>query len=44
VRAIALSADPDWGAVLTRGGGLLALAVAAVWLSIRTFRAYQRSL
>ncbi|MGW1275280.1 ABC transporter permease [Streptomyces sp. NPDC002491] len=39
----ALSADPDWGAVLVRGGGLLALAVAAVWLSIRTFRSYQRS-
>ncbi|MBZ9639471.1 ABC transporter permease [Streptomyces sp. PSKA30] len=39
----ALSADPDWGDVLSRGGGLLALAVAAVWLSIRTFRSYQRS-
>ncbi|MGY5054758.1 ABC transporter permease [Streptomyces sp. 900105755] len=39
----ALSADPDWGAVLGRGGALLALAVAAVWLSIRTFRSYQRS-
>ncbi|MER5912966.1 ABC transporter permease [Streptomyces sp. NPDC001982] len=39
----ALSEHPDWGAVLTRGGGLLALAVAAVWLSIRTFRSYQRS-
>ncbi|MEV0172404.1 ABC transporter permease [Streptomyces sp. NPDC050803] len=39
----ALSDDPDWGGVLLRGGGLLALAVAAVWLSIRTFRSYQRS-
>ncbi|MER6225542.1 ABC transporter permease [Streptomyces sp. 900105755] len=39
----ALSADPDWGGVLGRGGALLALAVAAVWLSIRTFRSYQRS-
>ncbi|MFF3939535.1 ABC transporter permease [Streptomyces phaeofaciens] len=39
----ALSADPEWGAVLGRGGALLALAVAAVWLSIRTFRSYQRS-
>jgi ABC-2 type transport system permease protein len=39
----ALSADPDWGAVLGRGGALLALAVVAVWLSIRTFRSYQRS-
>ncbi|GLP72495.1 transport permease protein [Streptomyces sp. TUS-ST3] len=39
----ALSADPDWGVVLTRGGALLGLAVVAVWLSIRTFRSYQRS-
>jgi ABC-2 type transport system permease protein len=39
----AMSADPDWGLVLSRGGALLALAVAAVWLSIRTFRSYQRS-
>lgn len=39
----AMSAQPDWGDVLARGGGLLALAVAAVWLSIRTFRSYQRS-
>ncbi|MFE3165197.1 ABC transporter permease [Streptomyces sp. NPDC059224] len=39
----AMSADPDWGAVLGRGGALLALAVVAVWLSIRTFRSYQRS-
>ncbi|MEV7885388.1 ABC transporter permease [Streptomyces sp. NPDC002817] len=39
----ALSENPDWGDVLIRGGALLALAVAAVWLSIRTFRSYQRS-
>jgi ABC-2 type transport system permease protein len=39
----ALSEDPDWGDVLSRGGALLVLAVAAVWLSIRTFRSYQRS-
>ncbi|MEV7031522.1 ABC transporter permease [Streptomyces sp. NPDC093272] len=39
----AMSADPDWSAVLSRGGALLALAVVAVWLSIRTFRSYQRS-
>ncbi|MGI5407077.1 ABC transporter permease [Streptomyces chartreusis] len=39
----AMSDHPDWGDVLTQGGGLLALAVAAVWLSIRTFRSYQRS-
>ncbi|MGW1160777.1 ABC transporter permease [Streptomyces sp. NPDC002513] len=39
----AMSAHPDWGDVLGRGGALLALAIAAVWLSIRTFRSYQRS-
>ncbi|MEV0221460.1 ABC transporter permease [Streptomyces sp. NPDC050704] len=39
----AMADDPDRGAVLTWGGALLALAVAAVWLSTRTFRAYQRS-
>lgn len=39
----ALSADPDWGEVLGRGGVLLAVAVAAVLLSTRTFRTYQRS-
>ncbi|MFF4751315.1 ABC transporter permease [Streptomyces sp. NPDC002514] len=39
----AMSADPDWAAVALRGGALLALALAAVWVSIRTFRAYQRS-
>ncbi|MHB9862934.1 ABC transporter permease [Streptomyces sp. YIM S03343] len=39
----ALSGHPDWGDVFSRAGGLLALAVAAVWLSIRTFRSYQRS-
>ncbi|KKD04421.1 ABC transporter permease [Streptomyces sp. WM6386] len=39
----ALSENPDWSDVLVRGGALSALAVAAVWLSIRTFRSYQRS-
>ena len=39
----AMSEHPDWGDVLLRSGGLLALAAAAVWLSIRTFRSYQRS-
>ncbi|MEW2400139.1 ABC transporter permease [Streptomyces sp. NPDC046862] len=39
----ALSEQPDWGEVAGRGGALLGLAVAAVWLSIRTFRSYQRS-
>ncbi|AOR35320.1 multidrug ABC transporter permease [Streptomyces fodineus] len=39
----ALSEHPDRDVVLSRGGALLALAVVAVWLSIRTFRSYQRS-
>jgi ABC-2 type transport system permease protein len=39
----ALSAHPDWGGVLARCGGLLALAVACVALSVATFRTYQRS-
>lgn len=39
----AMSAHPDWSAVGGRTAALLALAVAAVWLSIRTFRSYQRS-
>ncbi|MEU9442045.1 ABC transporter permease [Streptomyces sp. NPDC048304] len=39
----AMSAQPDWGVVLGRGGVLLGLATVAVWLSIRTFRSYQRS-
>ncbi|MGQ5638783.1 MULTISPECIES: ABC transporter permease [unclassified Streptomyces] len=39
----ALSAQPDWGVVLGRCGALLGLATVAVWLSIRTFRSYQRS-
>jgi ABC-2 type transport system permease protein len=39
----ALRSGPDWGTVATRGAWLLALALAMVWLSMRTFRAYQRS-
>lgn len=39
----ALSADPDWAAVWPRLGGLLAVAVVAVWLATRAFRSYQRS-
>ncbi|MEV6118240.1 ABC transporter permease [Streptomyces sp. NPDC052109] len=39
----AMSEHPDPGGLLSRGGALLALAIAAVWLSIRTFRSYQRS-
>jgi ABC-2 type transport system permease protein len=40
----ALSADPDWGAVLARLGGLFAVALAMGWLATRAFRTYQRSL
>ena len=39
----ALATDPDWGTVLVHGGWLLALAIAMVWLSTRTFRTYQKS-
>ncbi len=39
----AMAADPDRSVVCGRGGALLALAVAAVWLSTRTFRSYQKS-
>jgi ABC-2 type transport system permease protein len=39
----ALSANPDWSAIWPRLGGLLAVAVVAVWLATRAFRAYQRS-
>jgi len=40
----ALSADTDWGIVLPRLGGLLALAVVMSWLATRAFRVYQRSI
>jgi ABC-2 type transport system permease protein len=40
----ALSADPDWAGVLSRLGGLLAVALVAVWAATRAFRTYQRSL
>ena len=39
----ALTANPDWAAVAIRGGGLLALAVACVTISVATFRSYQKS-
>jgi ABC-2 type transport system permease protein len=39
----AMSANPDWGLVAGPGGLLAALAVAAVALSTRTFRAYQKA-
>jgi ABC-2 type transport system permease protein len=39
----ALSANTDWGLVLSRTGYLLVLAVVCGWLSTRAFRSYQRS-
>jgi ABC-2 type transport system permease protein len=39
----ALSTDPDWGGVALRCGGLLALAVVCVAVSVVTFRSYQKS-
>ena len=38
-----LGVSPDWGAVAVRCGGLLALAVACVALSVVTFRSYARN-
>ncbi|GGX94500.1 ABC transporter permease [Streptomyces anandii] len=40
----AMSANPDWGVVASRGGALLGLALIGVWLSIRALRSYQRSI
>ncbi|WP_433048130.1 ABC transporter permease [Dactylosporangium sp. CS-033363] len=39
----ALAGDIDWPRTGTYGGALLALAVLLVWLSTRTFKAYQKS-
>jgi ABC-2 type transport system permease protein len=39
----ALSAGPDWSAVLPRLGALALLAVGMAWLATRAFRTYQRS-
>jgi ABC-2 type transport system permease protein len=38
-----LSANPGWGAVAARCGGLLVLAVACVAVSVTTFRTYQKN-
>jgi ABC-2 type transport system permease protein len=40
----ALSADPDWGAVLLRLCGLFLVAVVTGFIATRAFRSYQRSL
>jgi len=39
----ALSADPQWGAILPRLGWLALLALVMAWLATRAFRSYQRS-
>src|SRR6202453_1718794 len=39
----ALSAHPAWSAIAVRGGGLLALAVICVAVSVVTFGSYQKS-
>ncbi|TDU02860.1 ABC-2 type transport system permease protein [Streptomyces sp. 846.5] len=39
----AMSAHPDRWSVLSHGGWTLLLAAFAVWLSLRTFRSYQKS-
>jgi ABC-2 type transport system permease protein len=38
-----LTGSFDWSAALVNGAGLALLAAITVWLSIRTFRAYQRT-
>jgi ABC-2 type transport system permease protein len=40
----ALSANVDWGVVLSRGGYLLALTILCAWFATRAFRTYQRSI
>jgi ABC-2 type transport system permease protein len=39
----ALGTDPDWAGIAARCGGLLALAVLCVTLSVATFRSYQKN-
>lgn len=39
-----LASETEWGAVTLRLGCLLALAILASWFSVRSFRAYQRSM
>jgi ABC-2 type transport system permease protein len=40
----ALTAQPDWGLVMSRMGLLAALAVVCSWLAARAFRTYQRAI
>jgi ABC-2 type transport system permease protein len=39
----ALQASPDWSAIGVRAGGLLALALIAIAISVTTFRSYARN-
>jgi ABC-2 type transport system permease protein len=39
----ALSANPDWPGIALRCGGLLAVAVIAVAISVTTFRSYAKN-
>jgi ABC-2 type transport system permease protein len=39
----ALEASPDWSAIGVRAGGLLALALIAITISVTTFRSYARN-
>ena len=39
----ALAAAPDWSAIAVRSGGLLALALIAVAISVTTFRSYAKN-
>jgi ABC-2 type transport system permease protein len=39
----AVSAQPDWGLIAVRFGGLAVLAVACVAVSVATFRSYQKN-
>jgi ABC-2 type transport system permease protein len=39
----ALSAAPDWSAIAIRSGGLLALALLAIAISVTTFRTYAKN-
>lgn len=39
----ALSAEPDWTLIASRGAWLVVLAILALAVSVRTFRSYQKS-
>ena len=39
----AIRPSPDWAAIAVRGGGLLALGMLAVAISVTTFRSYAKN-